>query len=760
MHLTRQKILYRLCAGLFTLALPIALLATPGGASASTAKTVATAKTAKPAVKTSSLGVFTPTFTGPAATGCASGCDLLTGPTVTPSTASFTVGSAKAAAATRAALAAAAARKTAAEHYATKIAATKSPLAKAALARAAAAAAGPVGGAHVIPDPVLNKIAPDPAPPAVSCDPLGPGCDRISLSANGAKGVKGINAVDSGTLPTNPLGDIEPADQGLCAGNGYVVEANNIGEVLFFNTRLQRVSSVIPLDTLMGLTAKGWSSGGDIMCNYDYSNGGHWIFTQFVSASSEASGGPFSGCFAGVANTCFEGIAVTKGNSPFGPYNVYFLNANYNPAEPGAPTLLNDFTKTAVTRDAFMLFYDEFPLVTAGIGGGFFNGAQEYAIDKNALEKGLPVSLPSGKPNPFFNVAIENMGTLPTPDGTCASDNATGAAGVTCWFSVIPAMPPDPSQYDNSHGGSGFMLETLDFFGQGDSRIAVFDWTGLSALDSPGCAFCKALKFGGQLFSGVQPYFYNFAVAGAPQKTGPIPLGDECGAAGLSVALNGNPAPASCPEGPVATNGDNFTQASQGQGQLWGAISTNVAESFKGSSEIHQGAAYWVIGTGSFDRSGVFSLTGQGYVAPAHEDLAFPDIAAGNSGPAALFFTLTGDGGPTGADNGGFYPSTAFGQLFAGSPTLLGAKVNVVDLGQSPTDGFSEYQGFPGPIRPRWGDYSAGVYDPGSGKIFFATNYIQFPNCTGPAFTLTLATCGGTRDAFANWGTSVNSVTP
>ncbi len=82
-------------------------------------------------------------------------------------------------------------------------------------------------------------------------------------------------------------------------------------------------------------------------------------------------------------------------------------------------------------------------------------------------------------------------------------------------------------------------------------------------------------------------------------------------------------------------------------------------------------------------------------------------------------------------------------------------------LGQSPTDGFSEYQGFPGATRPRWGDYSWAVFAPGTGgKIDFATNYIQFPNCTGSAFALALATCGGTRDGFANWGTSVNYVVP
>jgi hypothetical protein len=739
--LFKRKNLYRLSAVLLGLGLPIsALAAASPGASASTAKHRTST------VTSSSLGTFKPTFVGTAATGCTTGCHLLTGPFVSPSTASFTAGSAKAKAATRAARAAMKARNA-----------------------AAAKLANLSSRAHALPSPMVAKTglgglsarsraaAAAPVPPSVSCDPLRSGCDKISLSADGAKGVKGLNAVDSGTLSTNPNGDIEPADQGLCAGNGFVVEDNNLGEILIFNTRLNRISSVIPLDTIMGLTARGWSSGGDIMCQYDYSNGGHFIFTEFASASTEASGGPFSGCFAGVANTCFEGIAVTKGSSPFGPYNDYFLDANYNPAEPGAPFLLNDFTKTAVTRDTFELFYDEFPQVTPGIGGGGFNGAQEFAFDKRALELGLPVTLPNGKADPLFNVAIENMGLLATPDGTCVSDNKFHRAGVTCWFSVIPTMPPDPAQYDNSHGGSGFMIDNLDYYGQGDNRIAVFDWTGLSALDSPGCVACGLVHFGGQLFSGVNFYFGEGA--GAAQKAGPIPLGDQCGAAGLST---GTPPPASCPEGPVATNGDNFTQGSQSQGQLWGALSTETSQSFAGepAPEVHQSAAFYVVGTKSFDRSGVFTLTSQGYVSPAHEDLAFPDIAAPDHGPAALFFTLTGDGGPTGADGGGFFPSTAFGRLSAGDNDLRGSKVSVADLGQSPEDGFGEYLGFPDGISPRWGDYSAGVYDPHSDKIFFSTNYIQFPNCAPPDFTLTLATCGGTRDAFANWGTSVNSVTP
>ena len=708
------------------LSLPVLLLGVFAGGTAATAST-----TARPsAVTTSSLGQYPPTFAGPAATGCASGCSLLTGPVNTPSTAS------------------------AASHAA-------SP-------RATATLPGP----HAMPPPDLRHTAAaaqrhagtTPLIPTVSCQPLGPGCDAVSTSRGGATGVKGLNAVDSGSLPTSTAGDIEPPDQGLCAGNGYVAENNNIGEMLVFSTALRRRSAVIPLDTVMGLTGKGWSSGGDTTCEYDPSNGGHWFFAEIASASTEASGGPFSGCFAAKASTCYEAIAVSDGSSPFGPYHVYYLNANYNPAEPGYPYLLNDFAKIGLTRDAFLMFYDEFPLngSAPGLGGGFFNGAQEFAFSKRALESGLPATLQNGQPNPGLTVATENMGLLPTPDGTCAASTPS-QSGIDCWAAVIPAQPADQAQYDNSHGGSGFKMDSLEinnYAGQpttGDNRMEVWDWTGLSSLASPGCAACRGIRFGGQLFSGVDQYYSTGFTFGA-QKAGPIPLGDQCGAAGLST---GSTPPASCPEGGLATNGDFMTQVSQAQGQLWGATPTEVNQTFRSASpEVHQAAVYWVVGTRSFDRTGRFGLTGQGYVSAAHEDLEMPAMAGqgtGGNGRAIMAFTVNGNSGP----HGGFYPSTAFGRLTSTSNGLSRSMINIADAGQSPQDGFSEYQGYPGSTRPRWGDYSEAIYLPGSGgRIYFANEYIQSPNCSPPAFTLTIGTCGGTRDGFANWGTSVNYVTP
>jgi hypothetical protein len=126
---------------------------------------------------------------------------------------------------------------------------------------------------------------------------------------------------------------------------------------------------------------------------------------------------------------------------------------------------------------------------------------------------------------------------------------------------------------------------------------------------------------------------------------------------------------------------------------------------------------------------------------------------------------LQPDGGPFSFDGGGFYPSSAYGRLTATSSGLAGSVVNVGALGQSPQDGFTEYQGCPGspslPVRPRWGDYGAAIFLPGSGgRVYFASEYIQSPSCEPPACTLTIGTCGGTRNGLTNWGTSVNYVVP
>jgi hypothetical protein len=590
-------------------------------------------------------------------------------------------------------------------------------------------------------------------PPQQNCLSPSSGCDQISLSNGGSNtNPNGINAYQNrlnqlslGALYTT----VEPPDQGLCVGSGYVMQVENVGLMQVFNTALAPVSGVIGLDNLMGLTAKGWSSGGDIMCQYDSANGGHWFITEFVSTTTEASGGPFSGCFVALADGCREGIAVSVTNNPMGSYYVYFLDPNKVNSDTGAGTLLNDYAKTATTRDAFLLFYDEYDLL------GPFNGVQQFAFSKNALELG----------HSKVNVAYENMGTN--------ANLAIPANGVyqpsplpsSAWYQVIPAQTTDPSQYDNSNGGTGFMVASLDFLGNGDNRTGVFDWTGLSALNSAGCSKCGDIAFGGQLLTGhvtyqnegapclVDNYFSvsTFCGLGA-QKAGPIPLGDACVANGLATGV------VSCPESGIATNGDGATQAFYSNGMLWTAVSTVVNQTYgRASNEYHLGATFWGIAVMDLTLGVRFTIAHQGVVSAMHEDMEFPSVAA-TAGGVLMAFTLSGNGGPTGADNGGFYPSTAY--LLVGSSNVI----HIADRGAGAQDGFSEYQGYSvtgGDLatRPRWGDYNQAVFDPTTGKFYFATETISHPNCGDAAYNND-PTCGGTRAPSANWGNSLNSVAP
>ena len=619
-------------------------------------------------------------------------------------------------------------------------------------------------------------------PPVVNCLTASSMCASIINNKLWAKTTPGVNAVDSGASYGQ---DVEPPDQSVCVGNGYVMQAENIGELQVYSTGLAPQSGIITLDSLMGLTTipasmgGPWSSGGDVSCLYDYGNGGHWFVTEFVSNSSEASGGTFSGCFAAKLMGCFEGIAVSITNNPLGAYNVYFLNPNLVNNDPGAGYLLNDFAKIGNTQDAFLLSYDEFNLNSATVpacpafGCFGFNGAQQFAFNKNALEEGFPVTEPNNTPDPYFNVAYVNMGNSPglypipanSPFQPASASCFQGTyAGFVCWYQAIPAMSPDPTQFDNNNGGTGFVVAGLDFFGLGDNREAVFAWTDLSALNSNTCSLCGNIGFSGQIFNNVNSYIdeglsclvENGGTCGlGQQKVGDIPLGNNCAALGL----NASDVPNGCPESGIASNFDGVTQVSYAGGNIWFGISTLISQTLSSGSQTHLGIAYYVVGTSQFvGATPTFTLTDQAYVTAMNADLEFPAIAATDGNLALLTFTING---------ANYYPSTGFGIMTTSSHGLLASKMFIADLGQSPQDGFTEYLGYSTAnnglsTRPRWGDYSAAIYEPmkpGSttGAIYFATEFINAPPCSSSQFQQDTS-CGMTRDPFANWDNSINSL--
>jgi hypothetical protein len=580
-----------------------------------------------------------------------------------------------------------------------------------------------------------------------------------------------------------------------------VIDALNIGVMrVYSGSTLAPVAADVTMDSLMGLTTLGWSSGGDISCLYDPDNGGHWFFTEFVSTTSEDIGGTFAGCFAAVPDTCLEGIAVSVSSNPLGAYNVYFLDPNFVNTDPGSClaavpfdtcTLLNDFAKIGNTHDAFLLFYDEFNLdgvpTCPAFGCNGFNGAQELAWNKKALELGYSAS------SPYTIYAYENMGTdpaiqptsgfgLPVPvvDSLTLTGNCDD--GYDCWYSQIPAWTADASQFFSGFGGIGFMAGTLDFFGVGDNRIATWFWQGLSCLNSYLGAACSIatfpLLFGGVLW-GPAPFASTCSQA-YPALCANAPIGNyldygggclaavpggasACGLAqqaagptpyGWSLACNtGDPTitPTCVPEYGIASNGDNVAQNSFAGSVMWFSISTLLQENFKSPAlpETRIGVEYFAVQAGPFG----FVFKTSGYFAANGQDIVFPSAAATDDGKTAVVtMTLTGDN---------YFPSSAYGTLTTGGTGTLqsGKKINIADLGQAPEDGFCEYVCG---NRPRWGDYNGAIYVGAMGGVVFESEYIQstcgLTNSAAWFNWYNDPSCGGIRDPPTNWGSSVNFV--
>jgi hypothetical protein len=541
--------------------------------------------------------------------------------------------------------------------------------------------------------------------------------DSIVNSAGGVTTAKGLNALDNYEI--NGV-DYEPPDQGLCAGNGYVIDVVNT-VMRVYTTSFASYSSDISPNTIEGLPLAAFTS--DPRCLYDQATA-HWFITQlFINFNSPGQG--------------YEYISVSTTSVPWGTWNNYALNvtdsfpkgASYagQTNDPGCPCF-GDQPLLGASRDALVVSTNEF-----AIFGPAFNGAQLYLLDKVGLALGYN----------YVSFVHINALSLATPDGKCLA-----SGGVFCWYSVNPAGSPTSSQYDNSKGGTEYALSSLDFQGTGDDRIATWAFSNLQSLHS----FAPAVHYSVSVMTGLERYLDPVGATGnaflAPQKPGPIP-------AGIVVFSNNPGGPiygckATCPEGLIQSNGDGmFDDVVYAQGALWGAVDTEVRQS-SDSKTIYAGAAYWVIDA----QDSSFSLASQGYVSASGEDVVFPSIGVGPQGEGVIAFSLTG---------ANYYPSSAYGWISKWSNGLIHQKMFVADMGASPYDATTEYQCIAGTCTPasglsytpRFGDYSWAVWS--DGRVYFATEYIQHKNCAVSQYKID-PSCGDTRGPDANWGTSLNSL--
>ncbi|HEY8637330.1 MAG TPA: hypothetical protein VIL81_08715, partial [Candidatus Limnocylindrales bacterium] len=194
-------------------------------------------------------------------------------------------------------------------------------------------------------------------------------------------------------------------------------------------------------------------------------------------------------------------------------------------------------------------------------------------------------------------------------------------------------------------------------------------------------------------------------------------------------------------ESHLDSNDTRMQQVSYAAGKVWGALDTAVSV----GGEVKAGIAYYVITPSGTSTQVSGTLTGQGSLAVAHNNVNYPALSVLPSGQGVMAFTLVGRD---------YYPSAAWASADA---TSLG-DVHVISPGAGPSDGFTSYRAFVGnPPRTRWGDYGAAVVVGSS--VWIASETIE-QTCTFSEFVATAFSCNGTRTALGNWATRISQVTP
>ena len=506
---------------------------------------------------------------------------------------------------------------------------------------------------------------------------------------------------------------VEPPDQGLCAGNGYVVESvNDVTRV--FHTDGTAATGVTDLNSFYGYPAAINRSTGaqgpfvtDPSCYYDPAVQ-RWYQTVLTLDTN-----PATGAFLG---TNHIDVAVSSTADPTGSWTIYRLPVQDNGTQ-GTPDhgcsggfCLGDYPHIGADANGFYVTTNEYSFF-----GPEFKGAQVYAFSKRALARH------------DATVTVSQFDTSGTDNGN---------PGFTVW----PATS-SPSQWPSAQGGTEYFLSSnaaAEANGTGTSNhVLVWAMTNTSSLDSTPAVSLTNTSV------GVDPYAIP---PRANQKAGDFPLGQCLNDTACSTFLLGQPDPfAPEAESPLDSNDTRMQQVTYANGKIWGALDT--ALTINGTNKA--GIEYFVAKPSFTGNGNLTATVRDGYLGLAGNNLTYPAIGVTPSGRGVMAFTVAGDD---------YYPSAGY----AGVDAVAGAgDIHIAGLGVGPQDGFSGYQAFADPgtrARPRWGDYGATAVV--NGTIWTASEYIA-QSCTLAQYeTAPFGSCGGTRATLGNWATHISAITP
>jgi hypothetical protein len=533
---------------------------------------------------------------------------------------------------------------------------------------------------------------------------------KAKSNANLGTNFEGLNFHDQRFANNGNQFSVEPPDQALCAGNGFVLEAVN--DVLrVYHTDGTAASNVVDLNTFYGYPAAIVRSGPhagergpsitDPVCLFDASVQRFFVVVLTLD---------HVGLTAATNGNNHLDIAVSDTSDPTGGWTTFKLPVQNNGTE-GTPDhhcnsgfCLGDFPHIGADANGIYLTTNEF----AFTGPGFY-GAQVYGISKSLLLGG------SGSAVLFNTLGVG-------PDG----------AGFTVWPASVPG-----TTFATADNGTEYFLSSDAVFSNDGASDQILQWTMTDT------ASLNTSTPAASLTPSVIAVDEYAVPPRAKQPAGSRPL-SQCIAdtvifptCNTAIAGTGshNNATFGPPIGVLNSNDSRMEQVMYANGKLWGALDTAVSV----GGETRAGIAYFVVNPSS----GKLVLQGQAGLAAT--DLTYPAVGVTDSGRGVIGFTLTGDND---------FPSAAFASLDA--HVGLG-DVQVAAAGAGPWDGFTSYVVF-GSGRPRWGDYGATSVI--GDTIWVASEYVA-QTCTYAQYLAApQGQCGGTRGALGNWSTHISSITP
>jgi hypothetical protein len=506
---------------------------------------------------------------------------------------------------------------------------------------------------------------------------------------------------------------VEPPDQALCAGNGFVVESvNDVLQVYdAAGNALLNGGQAVDLNTFYGyppaIVRSGPHAGErgpsitDPVCLFDQAIG---RFVHVVLTLDHV------GLTASLNGNDHLDIAVSDTGNPTGTWTIFKLPVQNNGTE-GTPNhhctngfCLGDYPHIGADANGIYLTTNEF----AVFGAGFF-GAQVYGIGNNLLTGGT---------------------------GSVVLFNTLGAGPDGAGFTVWPAQSPG-NQFDTDNAGTEFFLSSNAVFSDDGTSKSILLWsmTNTASLNTASPAPALSLSTVAVDTYAVPPL--------ARQPAGNRPLSQciadtvifpNCNVLVAGIASHNN-ATFGPPNGKLNANDSRMQQVAFANGKLWGALDTAVNV----GGQNRAGIAFFVINPNSK------KIVIQGQAGIANTDLTYPAVGVTPSGRGVIAFTLTGDNN---------FPSAAL----AGLDAIAGmGSVQEAAAGVGAWDGFTSYVIF-GSGRPRWGDYGAAAVD--GNNIWVASEYIAQTCTYADYLVVPQGQCGGTRGALSNWSTHISKVTP